>query len=98
MFKGLAEPAATRSLWREPSFDDASWAMASAPFSYGKGLTNGTTLSDMRNRYSTVYLRTRFQCPNPGVVTRIVLKVASDDGFVAYLNGREIAQIGRAHV
>ncbi len=92
MFKGLAEPAATRSLWREPSFDDVSWALASAPFSYGKGLTNGTTLSDMRNRYSTVYLRTRFQCPNPGVVTRIVLKVASDDGFVAYLNGREIAR------
>ena len=92
MFKGTAEPAATRTLWRDLAFDDASWATANAPFSYGKGLTNGTLLADMRNRYSTVYLRTKFQCPNPTDITRIVLKAASDDGFVAYLNGREVAR------
>lgn len=92
LFRGTAEPAADRVQWRQAGFNDASWALARAPFSYGDGLTTGTVLSDMRNRFTTIYLRARFQVANPAPFTRLTLRVASDDGFVAYLNGREVAR------
>ncbi len=92
LFRGTAEPAATRPAWRQPGFNDSAWPHANAPFSYGDGVATGTVLSDMRNRFSTLYLRTSFQLPTPSAYARITLRVASDDGFVAYLNGREVAR------
>ena len=61
--KGASEastPDATA--WRSVTFDDANWAAATLPLFYGEALT-GTELTDMQNRYSSVFLRRALPWP-----------------------------------
>ena len=51
--------------WRQLSFvEDGTWATGQTSIGYGDGDDN-TILGDMRNSYSTVYLRKTFILP-PG--------------------------------
>lgn len=75
--------------WRGPSFDDSSWAVGKAAFYYGDPFT-GTELADMRNNYSTVFLRRQFTVDNPGDIKSLILRAACDDGFICWINGREV--------
>jgi len=74
--------------WRGPSFDDSSWVVGKAAFYYGDPFT-GTELTDMRNNYSSVFLRRRFTVDNPGDIKALILRAACDDGFICWVNGRE---------
>ena len=47
------------SSWRSNSFNDAAFADAPAPFTYGEGYPNGTALTDMINTYSCIFLCAR---------------------------------------
>src|SRR3954467_7719643 len=86
-FKGTAEPSpANLTAWREIDFDDSSWSLGPMPFVYGEPLT-GTQLPDMRGGYTTVYTRFAFDVVEPLDVQSLLLRVLSDDGFVAWLNG-----------
>jgi hypothetical protein len=93
LFKGTEEPLAG---WGEPAFDDAAWLPARLPVGYGEpGLE--TVLDDMRritagSGYMSFYLRGRFELADPAAVERLVLEIDFDDGFVAYLNGSEVAR------
>src|SRR5207249_3628695 len=50
-----------------------------------------TLLDDMRNGYTTLYLRRSFQITNsPDTNLHLLLVMDWDDGFVAYLDGVEI--------
>ncbi|MCG8683558.1 MAG: DUF1800 domain-containing protein, partial [Desulfobacterales bacterium] len=65
----------------------------SGPTGIGYGdADDATVLNDMRNSYSSVYLRHSFPVDDPKQYTRLILEVAYDDGFVAYLNGTEVAR------
>jgi hypothetical protein len=75
--------------WRGPSFDDSSWAGGKAAFYYGDPFT-GTQLADMQNNYSTVFLRRQFTVVNPGDIKSLILRAACDDGFICWINGREV--------
>ncbi|MCC6235276.1 MAG: hypothetical protein IT580_21720, partial [Verrucomicrobiales bacterium] len=75
--------------WREPGFADAGWLVGPAPFSYGEGLS-GTDLSDMRGLYPGVQLRKQFVIPDPASLSALRVRVVSDDGFVAWVNGNEV--------
>ena len=86
-FRGTASPPST---WIRPEFDDLEWERGPGGFGYGDG-DDATVLEDMRNNYLSVFLRTEFTV-NPDEVDELILKVNYDDGFVAYLNGREIAR------
>ncbi len=77
--------------WTDLSFDDSDWLSGPSGFGYGDG-DDATVLSDMRNNYTTVYMRKRFTVADPDTVAQIVLSVDYDDGFVAYLNGVEVAR------
>jgi hypothetical protein len=93
-FKGREEPAATAegnptTAWAMPDFNDADWAAGSTGIGYADG-DDATQLNDMRNNYTSVYLRREFA--NPGDLTNVVLDVGYDDGFVAYLNGTAVAR------
>ncbi|MCC7377141.1 MAG: CotH kinase family protein [Verrucomicrobiales bacterium] len=46
----------------------------------------------LRNRAAGVYLRLPFRVDDPGLSARLELAVRFDDGFVAYLNGTEVAR------
>ncbi len=46
----------------------------------------------MKNNYLTVYTRKAFNISDPSTITGISLNIDYDDGFVAYLNGQEVAR------
>lgn len=91
-FKGISNPSPEdAAVWRQIEFGDGAWETGSAPFFYGEPLF-GTELPDMRNAYSSVYFRNRFHVDNPAEFDAVTLRVSSDDGFVAWINGQEIAR------
>jgi len=86
--KGTSEPPAA---WRNLAFDDTGWLSGPTGIGYGDD-DDATTLDDMAGSYSTVYLRRVFSVANPGDYDRLEFRVDFDDGFIAYLNGTEIAR------
>ena len=96
--KGTREASSPTESWRQSVFDDSAWSNAPAPFFYGDitgytAATNpGTQLTDMQGGYSSIYLRKKFVIESPEALTNLVLVARSDDGFVAWLNGVEIAR------
>jgi PKD repeat protein len=86
--KGSSAPPAA---WLTPAFDDSGWSQGPAGFGYGDG-DDATVLGDMRNNYGSVYLRARFTLADLPTITRLALNVSYDDGFVAFLNGVEVAR------
>jgi hypothetical protein len=80
--------ATLSSTWKNPGFDDSAWSRGDAPFHYGDG-TGGTELADMINSYSTVYLRSAFQCSNSSLITKLHITADYDDGFIIWINGNE---------
>jgi hypothetical protein len=101
--KAVSEPSDPIPAWRAVDFvEDASWlsSAAGAPFGYPASSTMKTVLSDMRmtatqTGYTGIHLRHSFQMagPAPGPLK---LRIYSDDGCVAWLNGQEIARFGPA--
>jgi len=91
-FKGTAEPPA---IWNARVFDDRSWLTGRTPIGYeaetGYESRIATNLGDMRNKYLTVYARRQFSIKDPSQVTRLVFTMDYDDGYIAYLNGVQIA-------
>src|SRR4051812_1109162 len=90
--KGTAEASSPNTLWRGLNFDDSTWSSGNAPFYYGENVGPGTLLPDMQNGYTTVFLRTKFVLTNAPDIDRMALRTLIDDGFVAWLNGTEIAR------
>ena len=94
--KGLSEPPAN---WMQPDYDyteDRTWIEpAKAPIGYDtKGVYPiNTTLSDMQNRYTTVYLRNRFQIETAEEMPdTLSLRLFVDDGCILWINGWEIGR------
>ena len=74
---------------------DGTWATAPGGFGYGDAgiVGEATTLSDMRNSYTTFFIRRTFEITSQIDTNRhLLLTVDYDDGFVAYLDGQEIAR------
>lgn len=78
--------------WRDPAYDDGAWPAGAAPLGYGEPYIATTIPSGSpTNRYPTSYFRTEFTMLGASRgVGRLTLRANFDDGFVAYLNGREI--------
>ena len=95
-FKGTVAPP---SDWREIDFDASRWERGPTGIGYGDD-DDATVLEDMRMSddnpgYLSVFMRKRFTVQDPESMNQIVLRAMYDDGFVAYLNGKEI---GRANM
>ena len=73
--------------WTNIAFDDSGWITATGGVGYGDGDDN--TVIDPA---ISVYCRYDFSLSNPDVITYLLLDMDFDDGFVAYLNGVEIAR------
>lgn len=79
--------------WRIPGFDDGTWAEAPSGFSYGYGTYEDATLvPGMVTAPGALLLRCPFNWASAEPPTWLTLRVDYDDGFVAYLNGKEIAR------
>jgi hypothetical protein len=90
--KGTNEVSTPNSAWRATTYDDSAWTLSPAPFHYGENLSTGTLLSDMRGRYTCIFLRHAFVITNVTQVLSVQLQALYDDGFVAWINGTEVAR------
>lgn len=82
---GITEPP---SNWAANDFDDSSWLTGPGGIGYGDG-DDATFISSV----TSVYLRRNFDLVDTSVISMAILNVDFDDGFVAYLNGHEIARV-----
>jgi hypothetical protein len=85
-FKGTAEPSTPTAAWRARTFDDSSWQVGTTPIGYGENFL-ATPLSDMRNGYTSVYLRRKFTVASPAGISALQLGALFDDGFLVWING-----------
>ncbi len=90
--KGTEPPSSPLTAWRELTFDDSGWLVGQTGIGYGDG-DDHTVLGDMQNSYLSVFARTIFTVDDPDAMDELFLKMDFDDGFVAYLNGVEVARV-----
>ena len=78
--------------WTKGDFDDSTWLTGVTPI--GFDVTGPypitTELSDMRYAYNTIYMRISFDMGDPTGLLSLSLEIYNDDGFVAYLNGKDV--------
>jgi hypothetical protein len=89
-FRGTQEPPAD---WADLDFDSAGWEWGMMGIGYADD-DDATILSDMQNLYFSVYVRIDFLVPSGLDAAAAVLRVRYDDGFVAYIDGTEVARRG----
>ncbi len=94
-YKGNDHPSGGDLEWAESDYDDSDWPSGDTPIRYGDG-DGGTVLEDMRNRYSTVFFRRTFTVAKAAEVAELELLVNYDDGFVVWINGEEVLDVGGA--
>jgi len=80
--------------WNGTDFDpvDYGWPEGPGGLGYGDG-DDVTDLPQMENGALTLYARRSFEVPaGLGEIQYLLLRIRYDDGFVAYLNGIEVAR------
>jgi hypothetical protein len=80
--------------WNTPEFDDAGWSPGKTGIGFGYDeLTGdgGNVETAMKGNNASVYIRVPFEIPQPEAVIAMTMKLKYEDGFVAYLNGAQIA-------
>jgi hypothetical protein len=87
-FNYIEPDATTPDLWNIPGFDCSSWGTGQAGFGYGDN-DDATITNDS---IAAVYILKTFSIPDTSAIAEAILHVDYDDGFVAYLNGVEIAR------
>ncbi len=73
--------------WKNIGFDDAGWNTGPSGFGYGDN-DDATVL----NNIISVFIRKEFIISDLQDISDVVLSIDYDDGFVAYINGHEIAR------
>lgn len=85
-----------REDWRSVAYADADWSWASAPFGRSRdsiAQRNIATTLPAQSQSPAYYFRKTFVVDeNPADLKDWILRVAYEDGFIAYLNGIEIAR------
>ncbi len=89
-FLGVEDPPEN---WNTLAFNHSSWKKGESGFGFGDN-DDRTVLENMKNKYSTLYLRRSFALPEGIDYKKIGLVVSYDDAFIAYLNGKEILRVG----
>lgn len=80
--------AAIPAAWMARDFNDTGWNQGLSGFGFGDN-DDATTIA---NSNLSVYGRITFQVADSAAVLGIILDMDYDDGFVAYINGREVAR------
>ena len=97
-YRGTNEPSAPVAAWRAAAFDDSAWLAGPSGFSTtGYSDTAEATYWNQLPPAAVAhsfYVRRKFTVADPQAVKWLVLRLDYNDGFVAYLNGQEIARRG----
>ena len=94
--KGTAEASSPIGAWRAAHFEDSGWSTGPARFGYSSDPNEGpfaTELTDMKNAYACLFLRREFVLDDPLWVNELQILATCDDGFIAWINGQEVARV-----
>ncbi|MEY4287614.1 MAG: hypothetical protein RL511_1703 [Bacteroidota bacterium] len=80
----------TLTNWQSGNFNDASWSSAKGGFGFG----DNDDFTTLPNSATAVFLRKTFSVNNFSSILALTLHMDYDDGYIAYLNGIEIARNG----
>src|ERR1044071_8663775 len=77
--------------WREPAFDDTSWAAGPAQLGFGDG-DEATVINHFPNGTPiiTAYFRKTFTVPDTSIYSNLTVRLLRDDGGIVYINGVEV--------
>ena len=78
----------TSATWNQASFDASTWLVGTGGFGFGDN-DDGTIIP---NGSVSVYMRKSFNITDINALTKIIFDMDYDDGFIAYINGVEIAR------
>jgi hypothetical protein len=92
-FRGKGPAGIPADAWRQVDFADSRWETGPAGFGFGDN-DDATVLNDMLGRYATVYIRQEFPVASVTPNAAVELTIDYDDGFIAYLNGKEVVRRG----
>lgn len=85
-------PNAAIPNWNTTAFDASGWSQGKTSIGYG----DGDDSTDIIGPATTIYARINFNITNVNDIVKTIFDIDYDDGFVAYLNGVEIAREGLA--
>ena len=82
--------------WRNVSFNDSSWLSGSGGVGYDQNTTYDSLIDlDVRGPLddvnTSIYIRSTFSVADPDAFQGLTLRLMFEDGFVAFLNGQEVA-------
>ncbi len=89
MWKYIVPSSPVDPLWNTSLFDDTGWNTGQGGFGYGDGDDNTLVTPPIKS----LYIRQVFNIVDTSLLATAMLNVDFDDGFVAYLNGIEIARV-----
>ena len=78
----------TSATWNQANFDASAWSVNNGGFGFGDN-DDGTIIP---NGSVSVYMRKSFNITDINALTKIIFHMDYDDGFIAYINGVEIAR------
>jgi len=85
--------------WKHESFNDSSWRSGLAAVGYEKGTGYetfiNTDVTEMYGVMESCYIRQSFIVEDYNDISSVQLNIKYDDGFVAYINGQEVASAGK---
>ena len=98
----LAEGADARALipandalgrnWTQAAFNDTAWLSGKTGVGYDYAGLTGLDVAAMRNVNQTVYIRIAFDVLDVTWIDKLIMRLKYEDGFVAWLNGVEVAR------
>lgn len=93
-FKGrTSAPPDQNGQWTQIGYNDAIGWGAPSPTGFGYGDEDDATIfTNMAGDHLSLYIRRPFVIASTTAVTHLTLAADYDDGFVAYLNGQEVAR------
>jgi hypothetical protein len=91
-FIGTSQPSTS---WNTVGFDDSAWLSGTTAVGFDKGSTYsgiGLDLSSMfTQRKNSAFIRVEFSVDEGADLSQLTLRMKYDDGFVAYINGTQVA-------
>ena len=74
--------------WINPGFNDNTWQNGT----FGIGYGDGDDLTEVPSGTISVFTRNTFTIDDVSEVSKLLLHIDYDDGYVAYLNGTEVSR------
>ena len=74
--------------WYSVGYDDSKWSRGKSGFGYG----NTNVATQVPQGTMSVFVRKKFNVSNLSGIVQLILDLDYDDGFVVYINGKEVAR------